>query len=93
VRPEHVQLTDDGAYRARVLATEYLGTTQMVTLDTRNGAIKARVPASVAIREGETVGLAFRTPALSLFDAGTGRALELDRAAARAAALAEVSKG
>jgi multiple sugar transport system ATP-binding protein len=93
VRPEHVQLTDDGAYRARVLATEYLGTTQMVTLDTRNGAIKARVPASVAVREGETVGLAFRTPALSLFDAGTGRALELDRAAARAAALAEVSNG
>jgi multiple sugar transport system ATP-binding protein len=86
VRPEHVRLTDDGAYRAQVLATEYLGTTQIVSLRSRNGDLKARVPAAAAAREGETVGLAFSTPTLSLFDEGTGRALALDRQAARAAA-------
>jgi multiple sugar transport system ATP-binding protein len=34
VRPEHVRLTDARPYRGRVEATEYLGTTQIVTLET-----------------------------------------------------------
>ena len=51
--------------------------------------MKARIPASERVRVGETVGLGFDTATLSLFDAGTGRALPLDRAAARAAAAAE----
>jgi hypothetical protein len=33
------------------------------------------------VRTGENVGLAFRTPSLSLFDATSGRALRLRRAA------------
>ena len=37
------------------------------------------------MRAGETTGLGFDTATLSLFDAGSGRALPLDRAAARAA--------
>ena len=32
VRPEHIALTDAGTYRGRVLAAEYLGTTQIVTI-------------------------------------------------------------
>ena len=32
VRPEHIHLATDGTYRGEVLATEYLGTTQIVTI-------------------------------------------------------------
>jgi multiple sugar transport system ATP-binding protein len=75
VRPEHVGLSDAGDYRGRVVATEYLGTTQIVTLDTRNGELKARIPADQPARPGETVGLTFDGRTISLFDSATGRAL------------------
>ncbi len=78
VRPEHVRLVDDAPYRAQVLATEYLGTTQIVTLTTQNGEIKARISSEQAARVGETVGLAFNGATLSLFDNQTGRALRTD---------------
>jgi multiple sugar transport system ATP-binding protein len=74
VRPEHVALTDTGAYRGEVLAAEYLGTTQIVTLATAHGQVKARAPAGQVARVGETLGLAFNPRTLSLFDATTGRA-------------------
>jgi multiple sugar transport system ATP-binding protein len=75
VRPEHVRLTDDAPYRGRVLATEYLGTTQIVTLDTANGQIKARIASDRIVRTDETVGLAFHPSTITLFDAQSGRAL------------------
>jgi multiple sugar transport system ATP-binding protein len=75
VRPEHVRLTDNAPYRGRVLATEYLGTTQIVTLDTANGQIKARIASDRIVRTDETVGLAFHPATISLFDAQSGRAL------------------
>jgi multiple sugar transport system ATP-binding protein len=78
VRPEHVRLTDDGAYRAEVVATEYLGTTQIVTLATANGHLKARTPADRIARVGETVGLDFNGRTVTLFDAQSGRALRSD---------------
>ena len=65
-----------------MVAAEYLGTTQIVTLETSNGEIKARVPSSLPVRVGETVGLSFNTQTLSLFDAQTGKALPLDRTTA-----------
>jgi multiple sugar transport system ATP-binding protein len=75
VRPEHVHLDDGAAYRGRVVATEYLGTTQIVTLRTAHGEVKARTPATHPARPGETVGLAFDARTLTIFDAGTGKAL------------------
>ena len=50
VRPEHVHLSDAAPYRAEVLATEYLGTTQIVTLAAPNGEIKARIAADQPAR-------------------------------------------
>ena len=38
VRPEHVRFDDDSALRAEVLGTEYLGTSQIVTVTTAHGA-------------------------------------------------------
>ena len=74
VRPEHVVISDEGAYRGRIDAVEYLGTTQIVTLSSANGTIKARTPSDRAARGGETVGLGFTPSTLALFDAGSGRA-------------------
>ncbi len=76
VRPEHVTLSDDGRYRGRVEASEYLGTTQIVTLSTPNGMVKARIPSGHVARVGEVVGLSFNARTLALFDAGTGRAFQ-----------------
>jgi multiple sugar transport system ATP-binding protein len=75
VRPEHVRLSDAAAYRGEIVATEYLGTTQIVTLETHNGEIKARVPSGQTVRVGETVGLEFDRTTVTLFDNQSGRAI------------------
>lgn len=75
VRPEHVHLDDAAPYRARVIAAEYLGTTQIITLQTPNGEVKARATSELVVRTGETVGLRFDARSLTLFEATSGRAL------------------
>ena len=75
VRPENVSFADSAGLRGEVIGAEYLGTTQIVTVTTRNGQIKARLPSSNAVRVGENVGLALRSDKLSLFDAVGGQAL------------------
>ncbi|WP_181704920.1 ABC transporter ATP-binding protein [Chthonobacter rhizosphaerae] len=75
VRPEHVRLDDGSRYRALVLATEYLGTTQIVTLSAAHGEIKARLPADRHVGVGETVGLRFDPRTITLFEGERGRAL------------------
>ncbi|MEM9434396.1 MAG: ABC transporter ATP-binding protein [Pseudomonadota bacterium] len=82
VRPEHVTLNDDSAYRGEVLATEYLGTTQIVTLDTANGELKARIDSGQVATVGEKIGVSFETSKVTLFDETNGRALrsELNQA-------------
>ena len=78
VRPEHVRLTDDGAYRGAIVATEYLGTTQIVTVETPNGELKARIPSGRRVQVGESVGIDFNGATVTLFDAQSGRALRSD---------------
>jgi multiple sugar transport system ATP-binding protein len=76
VRPEHVFFSDDAPIRGRVFGTEYLGTTQIVTVEAELGRIKARLPARLSVRLGETVGLAFQSERLVVFDTETGRAAQ-----------------
>jgi multiple sugar transport system ATP-binding protein len=75
IRPEHVSFRDSSSYRGEVLATEYLGTTQIVTVKTANGTLKARIPSAQIVRAGETVGLTFEGSAVTLFDSQSGKAL------------------
>jgi multiple sugar transport system ATP-binding protein len=75
VRPEDVRLDDRSKIRAEVFGTEYLGTTQIVTLTTKAGPIKARIGADRLVQRGETVGLAFDPAKLSVFEKATGRAI------------------
>jgi len=46
-----------------------------VTVDTGHGQVKARLPAEVMVRPGETVGLTLRRERLSIFDRDSGRAI------------------
>ena len=66
-----------GCCGVEVIGAEYLGTTQIVTVITANGQVKARLPSGNAVRVGQNVGLALRSDKLSLFDAveRTGTAL------------------
>jgi multiple sugar transport system ATP-binding protein len=75
VRPEKISLSDAGEYRGEVLAVEYLGTTQIVTLETANGTLKARVSASQHVVSGEQVGLGFDPQTITLFEESNGKAI------------------
>ena len=75
VRPEAVQFSDSSDFRASVFGAEYLGTTQIVTVTTEHGAVRARIPANVKVRIGDRIGLSFRPEKLSLFDKASGRAI------------------
>jgi multiple sugar transport system ATP-binding protein len=75
VRPEHVRLSDEGAIRGEVYGTEYLGTTQIVAVQTEGALVRARLPASRQTRLGERVGLTFMPDRISLFDKTSGRAI------------------
>ena len=78
VRPEHVGFSDSSDLRGEIFGTEYLGTTQVVTVNTGHGQVKARVSASDPVTVGETVGLTFHADRLAVFDAVTGRAVMSD---------------
>jgi multiple sugar transport system ATP-binding protein len=73
-RPEHIYLDDAAGYRGRILASEYLGTTQIITLDTPLGEVKARIASDVNVKIGDATGLRFDPRSISLFDA-KGQAL------------------
>lgn len=74
VRPEHIAFDDNSALRGSVYGSEYLGTTQIVTVNTAFGQVKARTKSTGEARPGENVGLRLAANRLSLFDKQNGRA-------------------
>ncbi|MEO0328552.1 MAG: ABC transporter ATP-binding protein [Pseudomonadota bacterium] len=75
IRPEHIRFSDGSDYKGEVLAVEYLGTTQIITLKTPNGTIKARIGSEQPVSNGALIGLEFDTRTLTVFDNGNGLAL------------------
>ena len=75
MRPEHVRFTSEGGLRGQVFGAEYLGSTQIVTVETAVGKVKARLPADRLLRPGETIGMTFRPERLSVFDKASGKAV------------------
>ena len=75
VRPEHIRPDDKSRHRGKVLASEYLGTTQIITIETENGEIKARAPSEIKVKADEQIGLSFNSQALTIFEESTGKAL------------------
>jgi multiple sugar transport system ATP-binding protein len=75
VRPEHIRFDAGGELSGRVYGVEYLGTNQIVTVDTAHGQLKARIAAADRVAPGETVGMTLDSARLSLFDAASGRVI------------------
>ena len=75
IRPEHIRFDDGSKLRGAVYGAEYLGTTQVVAVETADGMLKARIPADQTVKVGEQVGLALNGARLSVFDKASGRAL------------------
>jgi multiple sugar transport system ATP-binding protein len=74
-RPEHVRLSDRGALAGEIAALEYLGSTQVVTITTAAGALKARLPARERLAVGQVVRCDLDAARLSIFRAGDGVAV------------------
>ncbi len=75
VRPEHIHFSDASEFRGRVIATEYLGTTQIVTMSTANGMVKARISSNKGVNPGDLIGLEFDARTLTIFTEERGLAL------------------
>jgi multiple sugar transport system ATP-binding protein len=76
VRPEHVELVDEGGIRGEVFGSEYMGTMQIVTVHSKHGPVKARIPSARRVRIRDQVGLRFAKERLVVFDTVSGRALD-----------------
>ena len=68
VRPENVLLDDTARLRGRILATEYLGTTQIVALDTAHRQVKARICSDTGVTIGDLTGLRLDPRSITLLD-------------------------
>jgi multiple sugar transport system ATP-binding protein len=78
-RPEHIRFADDSPLRGAVYGVEYMGSHQLVTVDTLVGRLKVRTDHRHRVAARETVGLSFQTEALVVFDPGTELAVESER--------------
>ena len=83
IRPEHVKIDEHSPLRARVTASEYLGTLQIVYLEVgqQDRPVKARLRSDLVLGIGDQVGIRFDPLRISLFDA-EGSALAITRQAA-----------
>ncbi len=77
-RPEHVTLSDQSKFKGEILATEYLGTSQILTIKTLNGELKARISSAQRVDVGDRVGLSFNEKTITLFNAASGAAIRSD---------------
>jgi sn-glycerol 3-phosphate transport system ATP-binding protein len=76
LRPEHVEITDDGPLPIRTELLERLGADTIVHGRLADGtALIARAAGTLALGLGETVRLAIRPEHIHLFDAESGRRL------------------
>ena len=57
------------------MAIEYVGGAQLITVETAQGEIRARIGAGERVRLDQQVGLRLLPGKLSLFDKTTGRAI------------------
>lgn len=68
VRPERVSLRQEGGLRGEVMAVEYLGSHQIVTVQTAAGIARARVNKELRVTMYEQVGLHFDPQGVILYD-------------------------
>ena len=76
IRPEHVTISSDpGLLQGKISHVEYFGSHWIVALNTDSGLIKAMVAKNQRPKEGDSVGVLFKTERIVLFDAATQQLL------------------
>ena len=72
LRPEHLRLQADAAWRGLVSVVEPTGADTYVVVETPAGKLTVRCAPQTQVRPGDTVGLAVHSPHVSWFDKLTG---------------------
>ena len=75
VRPEHLLPEQNGPLPGEISAVEYMGTTQILIIQTPYGQARSRVRGTNSFGEGQSVRLNFAARRASLFDKSDGKAL------------------
>jgi multiple sugar transport system ATP-binding protein len=75
IRPEHVVVDERGPLRGRVIADEYLGSHQILVIETALGIVRVRAGKNDGLAAGSPVGLSFHKERTLLYDATGGRLL------------------
>lgn len=72
LRPEHLRLQSDSAWRGVVSVVEPTGADTFVVLDTQAGKLSVRCTPDTPVRPGDAVGLGFNPHQVNWFDKSTG---------------------
>ena len=72
LRPEHLRLQDDAAWRGVVSVVEPTGADTYVVVETSAGKFTVRSAPKTQVKPGDNVGLAVHSPHVSWFDKLTG---------------------
>jgi multiple sugar transport system ATP-binding protein len=68
-------IDDAGPLRGKVIADEYLGSHQVLVIETAAGVVRARTSKDARLAAGSPVGLSMRRDRTLLYDATSGRLL------------------
>jgi len=75
VRPEHLKLCDNGFLGGKIIANEYLGSSNLVHIQTEFGRWKVRIGYSESIRIGSLTGINWNLKNAHFFDSRNGERL------------------
>ena len=76
IRPEHVQVTEDGPWEAEVLSMEYLGADSVLACSLGQQQLAVQVAGNPGFKPGHKLRLSFNGDALHYFDAKAGARME-----------------
>lgn len=78
LRPEHVALVSSGGIPGAVKAVEYLGSHQIVTLETSSGVVRARVDKNLSVRLDDAAQALPDASRVLLYNASTQKLMASD---------------
>ena len=85
IRPEHIVIDPQGSLHGTVVADEYLGSHQILVVETQAGKLRVRASKDMNAQAGSHVNLTLRRENALLYDKVTERLLESESVAAHRA--------
>jgi sn-glycerol 3-phosphate transport system ATP-binding protein len=79
IRPEHIRLQAAGGVAAEVASAEYHGADTIITARIGQESLLARTPGQVRLPAGAPLRLGWEPESVHVFDAATGRRIDLDQ--------------